>query len=74
VSGPGACDVFSAGEARVQDREDEAAAGMQRGADSGDRGVDAVDIGKAEITGRDVESVVAKGSRRGNISVKVTQA
>jgi hypothetical protein len=58
----------------MQDREDEAAAGTQRGADGGNRGVEVVDIGQAEITGRNVEIVVAEDSRRGNISVEIAQA
>ena len=47
---------------------------MQRGTDSGNRGVEVIDIGQAEITGRDVESVVAEDPRRDNISVEVAQA
>jgi len=42
----------------VHDREGEAAAGLQRSADRGDRGVEVVDIGEPEIAGRHIEAGV----------------
>jgi hypothetical protein len=60
----------------VHDREDEASAGPQRSADRGDRGIEVVNVGEAEIADRHVEIavVVAQGPRYGHVIVKIADA
>ncbi|HEY1616958.1 MAG TPA: hypothetical protein VGG25_05030 [Streptosporangiaceae bacterium] len=58
----------------MQDREDEAAAGTERGADGRDRAVEVVDVGQAEVAGHQVEPAVPEDSGRGHVGVNVADA
>src|SRR6185437_104029 len=50
------------------------AARRQRGANFGDRGVEIVDIGQAEVTYRRVEPARAEDARCGNVGVEIADA
>ena len=60
----------------MHDREGEATPGPERIADRGDRGIEVVNIGKAEITGRHVKAAVeaVQEPGHGHVFVKVADA